>query len=116
MALCPGENAVSDSRESRILAKVQNCGTYLEVALTSETDEDNEYSLDITEADTYYLPIGEGKHVPASNPVWREYLSGQEFFAPEQFSTPSTTACLLTPGLLTVMRQGKFTMTPRRAM
>lgn len=87
-ALYPGESAVSDGRESRILAKAQNDGTYLEVTLTSETDEDNEYSLDITEAGFYYLPVGEGKHVPASNPVWREYLTGQEFFAPEQLSMP----------------------------
>lgn len=36
----------------------------------------------------YYLPLGEGKYVPAGNEVWQEYLDGQEFSALENFSMP----------------------------
>lgn len=36
----------------------------------------------------YYLPLGEGKYVPADNTIWQEYLDGQSFSALESFSMP----------------------------
>lgn len=36
----------------------------------------------------YYLPLGEGKYVPADDETWKEYLTGQEFSALENLSMP----------------------------
>lgn len=61
---------------------------HLRVAITSMTDQDNEFSWPEVSADSYYFPFGEGKLVPADDPVWKDYLSGQGFSAMEKLSMP----------------------------
>lgn len=36
----------------------------------------------------YYLPLGEGKYVPAEEEAWKDYLGGEEFEILENFSMP----------------------------
>lgn len=36
----------------------------------------------------YYLPLGEGKYIPANDAVWKAYLDEQEFSALESLSMP----------------------------
>lgn len=36
----------------------------------------------------YYLPLGEGKYIPANDAVWKAYLDGQEFSVLENLSMP----------------------------
>lgn len=61
---------------------------YLSVTLISETTQDNAFAWPEISADSYYLPLGEGKRVPADDPIWKEYLSGQEFSVLEKLSMP----------------------------
>ena len=61
---------------------------YLEVSITSETEGDHEFSWPDIAGDTYYLPLGEGKRIPADDPIWAGYLSGREFDVLEQLSMP----------------------------
>lgn len=61
---------------------------YLRVRMTSKTQEDNEFRWPEISGETYYMPLGEGKRIPAGDAVWGEYLSGQEFDVLEQLSMP----------------------------
>lgn len=54
---------------------------YSQTALTPE-------GIAIEPGAAYYLPLGEGKYVPADDGVWKEYLDGQEFSALENLSMP----------------------------
>lgn len=61
---------------------------YLEVQITSEKSSDNTFVWPYIAADQYYLPLGEGKRVPADDPVWLNYLEQQQLSVMEQFSMP----------------------------
>lgn len=61
---------------------------YLSVEITSGTDSDNTFVWPSISSDQYYIPFGEGKRIPADDPVWGEYLDGQEFDVMEQLSMP----------------------------
>lgn len=61
---------------------------FLSVSIASLSEEDNSFAWPVVSAEQYYLPLGEGKRVDAKNPVWREYLDGEELFVPEQLSMP----------------------------
>lgn len=54
---------------------------YTEMALTAE-------GIAVEPGAAYYLPLGEGKYVPADDTAWKEYLDGNEFSALENFSMP----------------------------
>lgn len=78
--------------ESRTAVTAENCGEYLSVSVAPETPEDSSFTWTALSAQSYYLPLGEGKRTPASNPVWEEYLTGQDFFVLEQLSMPFAAA------------------------
>lgn len=54
---------------------------YDELELTAD-------GIDVEPGAAYYLPLGEGKYIPAEDAVWNEYLDGQEFSALEHLSMP----------------------------
>lgn len=62
----------------QIAVSVTSVDDYLGVIITSETDSDNVFTWPEISADSYYFPFGEGKRVPADNPVWKDYLAGQQ--------------------------------------
>ena len=53
------------------LTKKEN---YLEVKITSLADTDHSFVWPSISADEYYLPLGEGKRVPANDTAWIDYL------------------------------------------
>jgi Protein of unknown function (DUF3111). len=61
---------------------------YLNVQITSEGDEDNSFAWPYISAEQYYLPLGEGKRVPASDPCWINYLDQEQVSVMEQLSMP----------------------------
>lgn len=71
-----------------VSVSVKQAEDYLSVSITSLTAQDNGVSWPGVLADSYYLPFGEGKRVPADDPVWKEYLEGQEFPVMEKLSMP----------------------------
>lgn len=74
--------------DEQIAVSIKPVDDYLSVTITSETDHDNTFTWPNISADTYYLPLGEGKRIPAGDAVWQNYLNGQEFSAMEQLSMP----------------------------
>lgn len=60
---------------------------YLEVQLTSEGG-DNSFVWPHIAADQYYIPLGEGKRIPAKDPAWINYLDEQQVSVMEQLSMP----------------------------
>ena len=89
MAALPGqERAVEEYREKdegvswryqeeQIAVSVTPVDDYLSITITSETDSDNAFTWPEISAASYYFPFGEGKRVPADDPVWKDYLAGQ---------------------------------------
>lgn len=61
---------------------------YLHVTITSKTTEDNQFQWPNISGETYFMPFGEGKRIPATDKVWNDYLKGQQFTTLEQFSMP----------------------------
>lgn len=61
---------------------------YLHVTIVSEKTEDHQFQWPYISGDAYYLPFGEGKRIPADDPVWKNYLKGNEFSVLEQLSMP----------------------------
>lgn len=61
---------------------------YLAVNILSKTDEDHEFSWPSVSGQTYYMPYGEGKRIPADDPVWRDFFSQQELDILAEFSMP----------------------------
>lgn len=93
------KRTVSDFRESdtetfwrypeeQISVSIKPQDNYLSVTITSEADDDNEFSWPNISADTYYIPFGEGKRIPADDLIWQNYLNDQEFSVLEQLSMP----------------------------
>lgn len=74
--------------DEQLAVSIKPVDDYLSVTITSETDHDNTFTWPNVSADAYYLPLGEGKRIPAGDAVWQNYLNGQEFSAMEQLSMP----------------------------
>lgn len=53
-----------------------------------DTLELTQNTIAVEPGDVYYLPLGEGKYIPANDAVWKEYLDGQEFSMLENLSMP----------------------------
>lgn len=62
----------------QIAISVTPVDDYLGITITSETDSDNAFTWPEISAYSYYFPFGEGKRVPADNPVWKDYLADQQ--------------------------------------
>lgn len=74
--------------DEQISVSIRPKENYLNVSITSEAAEDNSFTWPNISAEHYYLPLGEGKNIPADNAVWNSYLNGQNFALLEQFSMP----------------------------
>ena len=61
---------------------------YLHVTLASQKEGDNQFLWPAVSGETYYIPFGEGKRIPADDAVWSEYLGGGTFTVLEQLSMP----------------------------
>lgn len=78
---------------------------YLSVAITSHTPGDNRVKWPHVTGDTYYLPLGEGKRIPAGDQTWQAYLNGRDFSVLEQLSMPFWFAVHGDYGVLYIMEQ-----------
>lgn len=67
------------------LISEQDC---LNVEIVSEKNGDNTVSWPYISAEQYYLPLGEGKKIPANDSVWIQYLDQQQISVLEQLSMP----------------------------
>lgn len=74
--------------EEQIQVSLTQEEDYLSVEITSQSEEDNEFVWPNISAKQYYIPLGEGKRVPADDPAWQAYLNKQEFSVLEQLSMP----------------------------
>lgn len=74
--------------EEEISVSVTPEADYLSVELISEKEGDNAFTWPEISSDDYYIPFGEGKHIPADNAVWQEYLDQKQFTVIEQLSMP----------------------------
>lgn len=74
--------------DEKIAVSVQSEKEYLHVTITSKTTEDNEFQWPNISGESYYMPFGEGKQIPASDKIWSNYLKGNEFNVLEQLSMP----------------------------
>lgn len=83
-----GEETRWEYPEDQIAVTVVPEKDYLSVTVTSMTKEDNEFRWPNISAESYYMPLGEGKRIPGNDENWRDYLGGQEFTVLEQFSMP----------------------------
>lgn len=61
---------------------------YLEVQITQTGSGDASFVWPSITAEQYYLPLGEGKRVPADDSAWINYLDQQQVSVMEQFSMP----------------------------
>lgn len=83
------ENTVSwNYPDENIQVELSSKENYMEVQISSEEDGDNAFTWPHVAADQYYLPLGEGKRVPADDDEWISYLAQREVTAMEQLSMP----------------------------
>lgn len=61
---------------------------YLQVAISSVKETDNEFQWPNISGASYYIPFGEGKRIPQNDPVWNSHLSGNAYSVNEQLSMP----------------------------
>ncbi|WDV46275.1 glycoside hydrolase [Clostridiaceae bacterium M8S5] len=61
---------------------------YLHVTITSSSNDDNKFLWPKITGETFYLPFGEGKRIPAEDSTWTNYLRSKEFDVLEQLSMP----------------------------
>lgn len=61
---------------------------YLSVSITADAKSDQAFTWPHISSESYYLPLGEGKRIPAQDQVWKDYLKDQEFSVLEQLSMP----------------------------
>ncbi len=74
--------------DAKVSVKVKPVEDYLNVSITSESETDNTFTWPQIGAEQYYLPLGEGKRIPAKDTTWKAYLSGEEVEVMEQLSMP----------------------------
>lgn len=65
---------------------IQKESDYLDVSIKSKTLQTSEFTWPSVEADSYYLPINEGKHIPSDDEDWKQYFSNNEYDVIEYFS------------------------------
>lgn len=74
--------------DQKVSVAISQESDYLSVSITSTDTKDNEFRWPSVSADTYYLPLGEGKRIPGNDPEWIQYLSGNRISMLEQLSMP----------------------------
>ena len=83
-----GESMSWEYPDENISVSIKPEQDYLHVTIVSEKPEDHQFQWPYISGDAYYLPFGEGKRIPADDPVWKNYLKGNEFSVLEQLSMP----------------------------
>ena len=83
-----GESMSWEYPDENISVSIKPEQDYLHVTIVSEKPEDHQFQWPYISGDAYYLPFGEGKRIPADDPVWKNYLKGNEFSMLEQLSMP----------------------------
>lgn len=74
--------------DEQISVSIKPADDYLSVTVTADTESDQSFTWPLISAESYYLPFGEGKRVPAGDSVWADYLHEQEFAVLEHLSMP----------------------------
>lgn len=74
--------------DEQVSVSIKPVDDYLHVTITADTKSDLTFTWPEISAGHYYLPLGEGKQIPARDQIWKDYLEGQEFSVLEQLSMP----------------------------
>ncbi|HDR7415316.1 TPA: hypothetical protein QCX14_005527, partial [Bacillus toyonensis] len=73
--------------DDQIDVKIEKKESYLSIKLKSTKSEGaNEFTWPKVSADSYTLPLWEGKNIPSNDPNWKEYLKDQDMSFIERFS------------------------------
>lgn len=91
--------------EEQVSVSIRPVEDYLHVTISADTKSDLTFTWPEISADHYYLPLGEGKQIPARDQIWRDYLEGQEFSVLEQLSMPFWAAAEGNHAILFIMEQ-----------
>lgn len=89
--------------EEEISVSMKQEADYIQVTIQSDTGEDNGFTWPLIGGDSYYLPLGEGKRIPAGDPVWKEYLDRQSLTVMEALSMPYWSATYGAHGVIFIM-------------
>lgn len=77
-----------DYPEKQISVSMEQQKNYVSVSLTSTKQTENKITFPSVSGEEYYLPLGEGKKIPANDIGWGNYLTSMDFSMIEQFSMP----------------------------
>ncbi|MFZ7936179.1 glycoside hydrolase [Bacillus thuringiensis] len=82
------DNCISWSYpDDQIHVKIEQKESYLNIKLKSTKSEGaNEFTWPKVSAESYTLPLWEGKNIPSNNSDWKQFLKGQDFSFIESFS------------------------------
>lgn len=84
-----GENETSWTYpDDQISIVITQKGEYLDISIKSLTEKDLLFQWPNVWGDSYYIPFGEGKKIPADDAIWNQYLRGGSFSTIEQLSMP----------------------------
>ncbi|KRF58839.1 hypothetical protein ASG99_27270 [Bacillus sp. Soil768D1] len=72
--------------EQGIEVNIEKKDKYVDVTMKSSKDEDNMFAWPKVKGDGYMLPLNQGKHIPSTDPVWKNYLSEEKMKVIEAFS------------------------------
>lgn len=83
------EGAVSwNYPDQQVSVGIRPQPNHLEVTITSLSGENNSFTWPLVEGESYYLPLGEGRLVPAGDATWGAHLRGSSVSVLEQLSMP----------------------------
>ncbi|MGL5415611.1 MAG: glycoside hydrolase [Clostridium sp.] len=83
-----GKNTSWTYPDKGIKVRLTKEDNYLNVNITSTKTGENTFEFPAVKANSYTLPIGEGKYVPSDNKEWKEYLNDYTDTTLEMFSMP----------------------------
>ncbi|EJR89763.1 glycoside hydrolase [Bacillus cereus] len=73
--------------DDQIDVQIEKKESYLNIKLKSTKSEGaNEFTWPKVSAESYTLPLWEGKNIPSDNPDWKQYLKDEDFSFKESFS------------------------------
>ncbi|QWI73231.1 hypothetical protein ER45_029260 (plasmid) [Bacillus mycoides] len=81
------DNCISWSYpDEQIDVKIEKKESYLSIKLKSTKSGANEFTWPKVSADSYTLPLWEGKNIPSNDSNWKQFLKDQDFSFIESFS------------------------------
>ncbi|MHA2890490.1 glycoside hydrolase [Bacillus cereus] len=73
--------------DDQVNVKIEKKDSYLNIKLQSTKSEGtNEFTWPKVSADSYTLPLWEGKNIPSNDSYWKQFLKDQDFSFIESFS------------------------------